>query len=250
MPGLRRFAVLSLLLLFVPAAARALDVPPATGYVNDRAGMLSQGTDLKLDRFLRNFEKTDSTQIVVLTVPSLEGEPLEDYSIQVAQAWGIGQKGKDNGALLLIAKKEHKIRIEVGYGLEGRLTDLISGRIVDNVIEPRFKAGDFDGGVVAGVAPLFCSLADLSRRRPARPAAPYRLLDRRTALRRRRGRLRRWRLFRRWRRLRRRRCLGRMVTGWQVRPRSIRRICPIGLLRLIRCGPKQFSSNRFQPKVL
>ena len=154
MPRLRRFAVLALLLLLVPAAARALDVPPATGYVNDRAGMLSQGTDLKLDRFLRNFEKTDSTQIVVLTVPSLEGEPLEDYSIQVAQAWGIGQKGKDNGALLLIAKKEHKIRIEVGYGLEGRLTDLISGRIVDNVIEPRFKAGDFDGGVVAGVAAM------------------------------------------------------------------------------------------------
>ncbi len=207
--------------------------------------MLSQGTVLKLDQFLQNFEKTDSTQIVVLTVPSLEGEPLEDYSIQVAQAWGIGQKGKDNGALLLIAKKEHKIRIEVGYGLEGRLTDLISGRIVDNVIEPRFKAGDFDGGVVAGVAamaqavrgeykgtghtghsrerhplgaagdaPLFRSLADLSRRWPARPAAPSRLLDRRTAL---RGRVR-WRRFRRWRRLFRRRRrlrwrrgLGRMV---------------------------------------
>ncbi|MEJ2699971.1 MAG: TPM domain-containing protein [Desulfuromonadales bacterium] len=154
MTGLRRFALVCLFLLLLPAAARAFDVPPATGYVNDRAGMLSETTVLKLDQFLQNFERTDSTQIVVLTVPSLEGEPLEDYSIKVAQAWGIGQKGKDNGALLLIAKKERKIRIEVGYGLEGRLTDLISGRIVDNVIEPRFKAGDFDGGVVAGVAAM------------------------------------------------------------------------------------------------
>jgi uncharacterized protein len=149
------FPLLVLALLFAPqCAAWALKVPAAEGYVNDTAGMLSPTTVLKLDHFLKNFEKSDSTQIVVLTVPSLEGEPLEDYSMKVAETWGIGQKGKDNGALLLIAKKEHKIRIEVGYGLEGRLTDLIAGRIVDNIIEPAFRAGDFDGGVINGVAAM------------------------------------------------------------------------------------------------
>lgn len=149
------FPLLLLALLLLPqGTAWALQVPPPKGYVNDLAGMLSPSTVLRLDRYLENFEKSDSTQIVVLTIPSLKGEPLDDFSMKVAESWGIGQKGKDNGALLLIAKKEHKIRIEVGYGLEGRLTDLISGRIVDNVIEPRFKAGDFDGGVEAGVAAM------------------------------------------------------------------------------------------------
>jgi len=135
-------------------AAAAIDIPRPGGYVNDRAGMLAPATVLKLESFLRDFERSDSTQIVVLTVPSLEGEPVEAYALQVAEAWGIGQKGKDNGALLLVAKEERKIRIEVGYGLEGRLTDLLSGRIVDREIAPRFKAGDFDGGVVAGVTAM------------------------------------------------------------------------------------------------
>jgi uncharacterized protein len=92
MTGLRRFALVCLFLLLLPAAARAFDVPPATGYVNDRAGMLSETTVLKLDQFLQNFERTDSTQLVVLTVPSLEGEPLEDYSIKVDRPKGQGQR--------------------------------------------------------------------------------------------------------------------------------------------------------------
>lgn len=145
-------AVVSLLLL--PLSAVALDVPPATGYVVDRAGLLSPGTRLKLEQFLENFEKSDSTQLAVLTVPSLEDEDLEGYAIKVAESWGIGQKGKDNGALLLVAKAERKVRIEVGYGLEGRLTDLLAGRIIDYEITPRFKQGDFDGGVIAGVASM------------------------------------------------------------------------------------------------
>jgi uncharacterized protein len=132
----------------------ALDVPKLQGYVNDYAGMISPPVRDKLTNELRAFEQTDSTQIVVLTVPSLEGEALEDYSIKVAEAWKIGQKNKDNGAILLVAKQEKKIRIEVGRGLEGKLTDLMSGRIIDLVIKPRFKSGDFDGGFAAGISAL------------------------------------------------------------------------------------------------
>ncbi len=140
--------------LFLPLTAAALDVPKATGYVNDQAGLLNPTTRLKIEHFLERFEKSDSTEISVLTIPSLEGESLEEYAIKVAEQWGIGQKGKDNGALLLVAKAERKVRIEVGYGLEGRLTDLLSGRIIRDEITPRFKQGDFDGGIVAGVASM------------------------------------------------------------------------------------------------
>jgi len=140
--------------LVLPAAAEALDIPRSEGYVTDRANLLSGSTVVRLDQALADFERSDSTQIAILTIPSLEGEVLEEYSLKVAEDWKIGQKGKDNGALLLIAKAEHKIRIEVGYGLEGRLTDLLAGRIIDNEITPRFKQGDFDGGIRAGVAAM------------------------------------------------------------------------------------------------
>ncbi len=138
------------ILLFISSSAAALNIPKPTGYVNDRAGIISQTVELKLEQFLREFEQSDSTQITILTIPTLDGEALEDYSLKVFEGWKIGQKGKDNGALLLIAKADKKIRIEVGYGLEGRLTDLLAGRIIDNEISPRFKQGDFDGGIVAG----------------------------------------------------------------------------------------------------
>ena len=151
-----RRLLLALILCFVTALpAVALDVPKPTGYVTDLAGMLSSSTKQKLDTFLQRFEASDSTQIVVLTIPSLEGESLEEYSIKVAEAWKIGQKDKDNGALLLISRDDHKIRIEVGYGLEGTLTDLLSGRIIANEITPAFRAGDYDQGIVAGVVAIF-----------------------------------------------------------------------------------------------
>lgn len=146
-----RFFLL-LLLLLVPSPGKGEPtLSPPTGYVSDRAEILSPETKQRLEAFLRDFERSDSTQIVVLTVPSLEGEPVESYALRVAEAWKIGQKAKDNGALLLVARDDRKIRIEVGYGLEGRLTDLLAGRIVDNEIAPRFRAGDFDGGILAGV---------------------------------------------------------------------------------------------------
>ncbi|GLI36631.1 TPM domain-containing protein [Geobacter hydrogenophilus] len=150
---MKRF-FLAILIVLLPALASALDVPQLRGYVNDYAGILSAGTVRQLEETLAGFERSDSTQIVVLTVPSLEGDDLETYSIRVAEAWQIGQKGKDNGAILLVAKAERKVRIEVGRGLEGTLTDLVSGRIIRGEITPRFKQGDFDGGVTAGVTAI------------------------------------------------------------------------------------------------
>ena len=144
-------AVGSLIFIFGLPELLALEVPPLKAHVNDYAGMLSSSTIQQLEGILDDLEKTDSTQIAVLTIPSLEGEVLEEFSIKVADQWKIGQKGFDNGAILLIARKERKIRIEVGYGLEGSLTDLIAGRIIADVIAPQFKAGNFDQGAIDGV---------------------------------------------------------------------------------------------------
>ncbi len=150
---MRRFLCIVLFLLF-PAMTFALDVPELRSHVNDYAGLFSPAAAQELEQRLSNFERSDSTQIVVLTIPTLAGENLEEYSIKVAETWRIGQKKLDNGAILLIAKQEHKVRIEVGRGLEGKLTDLVAGRIIRGDISPRFKAGDFDGGVSAGVSAI------------------------------------------------------------------------------------------------
>jgi len=148
------FLFFILWLCCLPFTAYGLDVPSLQGYVNDYAGMISPPAKSKIVEGLRAFEQSDSTQIVILTIPSLEGENIEQFGIKVGEAWRIGQKGKDNGAILIVSKQERKIRIEVGYGLEGRLTDLTAGRIIDLVIKPRFKQGDFDGGFIAGVSSL------------------------------------------------------------------------------------------------
>ena len=135
-------------------SVHAADVPALKGYVNDYANMMSPAVRTKLTNELKEFERTDSTQVVILTIPSLEGLAIEDYSIKVAEAWKVGQKGRDNGILFIVASQERKMRIEVGRGLEGKLTDLTAGRIIDLVVKPRFKRGDFNGGFVAGVAAL------------------------------------------------------------------------------------------------
>ncbi len=134
--------------------ASALDIPKLQGYVNDYAGMISPQARAGIERELRAFEQSDSTQIVILTIPSLQGETVEDFSIKVADAWKIGQEHKDNGIIFLVARDDRKMRIEVGRGLEGRLTDLLAGRIIDLAVKPRFKRGDFDGGFIAGVQAL------------------------------------------------------------------------------------------------
>ena len=155
-PAIHRYkclaaAVALTLAVLMHQAAFALEVPPLRAHVNDLAGMLSKGVARQLELLLKDFEQKDSTQIAVLTVPSLEGEVLEEFSMRVAETWRIGHKGLDNGAILLIAQADRKVRIEVGYGLEGRLTDLQAGRIISRIIVPEFKAGRFDQGVVNGV---------------------------------------------------------------------------------------------------
>jgi uncharacterized protein len=148
------FSFLILLLCCLPVAAYSLDVPRLQGYVNDYAGMISASAKSKIEEGLKAFEQSDSTQIVILTIPTLEGENIEEFSIKVAEAWKIGQQRRDNGVLFVVSKQERKIRIEVGRGLEGKLTDLMAGRIIDQVIKPRFKQGDFDGGFITGVSAL------------------------------------------------------------------------------------------------
>ncbi|RPH50324.1 MAG: TPM domain-containing protein [Desulfobacteraceae bacterium] len=143
--------LMAFIFIIFPCTAGALEVPALKGRVNDYASILSPETAQKLDAVLSEIEKSDSTQIAVLTIPSLEGEVLEEFSIKVAEAWKIGQKNLDNGAILLVSKNDRKLRIEVGQGLEGKLTDLVSGRIIRSEIIPRFREGDFNGGIEAGI---------------------------------------------------------------------------------------------------
>lgn len=150
----RYYLLLIFFLLSLPLTAYSLDVPRLQGYVNDYAGMISSPAKSKIEDELRAFEQSDSTQIVILTIPSLEGENLEEFSIKVGETWKIGQQGKDNGILFIVSNQERRIRVEVGRGLEGSLTDLMAGRIIDQVIKPRFKQGDFDGGFIAGVSAI------------------------------------------------------------------------------------------------
>lgn len=143
--------LIALFFVFSPFPAFALEVPKLQGRVNDYAGILSPSTESHVEASLRDLERTDGTQIVVLTIPSLKGDNLEDFSIRVAEQWKIGQKGLDNGAILLISKNDRQMRIEVGYGLEGKMTDLMAGRIIRDVITPYFRAGQYDRGVIEGV---------------------------------------------------------------------------------------------------
>jgi uncharacterized protein len=137
-------------LLLHPSLLSALDVPPLTGRIVDLAHVLPAQDMQQLNDQLQTHEEKTGNQVAVLILPSLEGEPLEEYSHRVATTWKLGQKGTDNGVLLLVALKERRVRIEVGYGLEGTLTDLRSARIIRSEIVPRFKAGNIPEGVRAG----------------------------------------------------------------------------------------------------
>ena len=127
-------------------------VPPAmNGPVNDYAGLLDSAEKRQLTDFLTNLSDTKGIQIAVLTLPSLEGDDLERFSIRTVEQWKLGKKGEDNGALLLIAVAEKKIRIEVGYGLESTLTDMQSGSIIRNIIAPAFRSGNYGKGIIGAV---------------------------------------------------------------------------------------------------
>ncbi len=153
-----RLLLILLFILLPSLSAYGLPVPALQGRVVDTAGMLSPTAIQLLESTLATFEAEESTQIVVLTINSLEGESLEEFSLKVAGTWQIGQKGSDNGALLLISKNDRKLRIEVGYGLEGSLTDLIAGRIIRDIITPQFRNGNFDQGVINGVSAMIRSV--------------------------------------------------------------------------------------------
>jgi uncharacterized protein len=140
------------------AATAAPQFPALTGRVVDEAGLLSPGANSQIADWLAQFEAATKRQVVVVTVKSLQGLPIEDYGYQLGRFWGIGEKGKNTGALLLVAPTEHKVRIEVGYGLEGELTDAISSTIVDQDILPSFKQGNYEAGIVAGTAAILRTL--------------------------------------------------------------------------------------------
>jgi len=144
-------SVLAIALLAAVAVSVALDVPYLGGRVNDLARMLSSAGRDRLEGKLGDLERRTGAQVVVLTIPSLEGESLEAYCVKVVQTWKLGRKGVDDGVLFLVAKQDRKMRIEVGYGLESRLTDLVSRRILDEVVRPRFRGNDFEGGIEAGI---------------------------------------------------------------------------------------------------
>ncbi|MFO1118009.1 MAG: TPM domain-containing protein [Beijerinckiaceae bacterium] len=145
------FAMAVAALFFVTAAIAAFTFPALTGRVVDQANILSPATRSAIETKLKDLEDKSGIQFVVATVPSLQGSDIETFSVDLARNWKLGEATKNNGLLLLVAPNERKVRIEVGYGLEGTMTDAMSSVIISNAIVPKFRAGDFPGGVAAGV---------------------------------------------------------------------------------------------------
>ncbi|MBP6031668.1 MAG: TPM domain-containing protein [Sphingobium sp.] len=150
----RLYALLLMVGLFLPGAAEAQQFPALSGRVVDAANLLSPAQEISLEAKLTRLEQQSQRQLVVVTIADLGGYDIADYGFRLGDHWGIGDKGRDDGALLIIAPQERKVRIEVGYGLEGVLTDALSGRIIRNSIVPHFKQGDYPGGIMAGTDEL------------------------------------------------------------------------------------------------
>ena len=154
----QKFFLVGLLCLLLSCQALALEVPARPeGRITDLTGTLSSTEKASLERKLADFERETTNQIAVLLIPTLAGDNLEDYSIRLAEKWKVGQKGRNNGVIFLIVKKDRKLRIEVGYGLEGALTDAVSGSIISQEVAPRFKAGQFYQGINAGVSAIMAA---------------------------------------------------------------------------------------------
>ena len=160
-------------LISIPASAEP-KFPPLTGRIVDDAHLLDPADRAAIENDLKALEDKSSDQVVVYTTNSLQGYPIEDYGYQLGRAWGIGQKGTNNGVILIVAPKDRKVRIEVGRGLEPQLTDLLSTLIIQNRILPRFKRGDFSAGIKAGVDDirdvLLGDAEAVKQRAAARPA--------------------------------------------------------------------------------
>ncbi|WP_448579630.1 TPM domain-containing protein, partial [Thermaurantiacus sp.] len=150
---MRRFLLALLLLLAAPGLAQTF--PALSGRVVDAANILPEDVEARLTAKLAALEReTGGTQLVVVTIPDLQGYEIEDYGYRLGRHWGIGQKGSNDGALLIVAPNERRVRIEVGYGLEPVLTDALSLMVIDEKLRPAFRAGDFPGGIEAGVDSL------------------------------------------------------------------------------------------------
>jgi uncharacterized protein len=148
---LQTMAAALLVLCLGTASASALDFPPLTGRVVDQAGILNADIRSDLADKSKDLEEKSGIQLVVATVTSLQGSDIETYANELFRTWKLGQAQKNNGVLLLVAPNEHKVRIEVGYGLEGTLTDAVASVIISSAVVPRFKSGDFPGGIERGV---------------------------------------------------------------------------------------------------
>lgn len=154
MKVLARGLFLLVFFLASPAVHAEVAVPPLMARVTDLTGTLSPSQRDVLEQELRAFETRKGSQIAVLIVPTTQPEVIEQYALRVAEAWKLGRKGVDDGVLLLIAKDDRALRIEVGYGLEGVIPDAVANRVIDEIIVPFFKQGDFYGGIQAGVTRL------------------------------------------------------------------------------------------------
>ncbi len=173
-----RCALLVLLLTLASSALAATPKFPAlTGRVVDDAGVLNSSTVGELTLMLADHERATGQQVVVVTLDSLQGYTIEDFGYQLGRHWGIGQKGTNTGALLIVAPKERKVRIEVGYGLEGTLTDAICATIIQNYILPSFKRGDFNAGILAGTTSILSVLSgnspEAGQPEPSAASVPY-----------------------------------------------------------------------------
>ncbi|GAB6390158.1 TPM domain-containing protein [Stutzerimonas marianensis] len=148
---IRSLALLLALLCWAGGvAAQAFEVPPLTGRVVDRAELLDAQAESRLTGMLAAHEQASGEQVVVVTLPDLQGRSIEEVGLALGREWGIGQEGEDTGALLIVARDDRRIRIEVGYGLEGRLTDAQASVIINQIIAPAFQQGDFTRGITEG----------------------------------------------------------------------------------------------------
>ncbi|MFZ5891578.1 MAG: TPM domain-containing protein [Myxococcota bacterium] len=150
----------ALWLALLPRLAFARDVPPLEGRVNDHAHLLSSAEARRLEQRLAEYERSSGHQFALLTLDSLEGDALESFSIRVVEAWQLGKKRQDDGLLMLIVKGDRKVRIEVGYGLEGTLTDALTSRVVRNVLSPAFRQGNYAAGIERAFESLMAAASD------------------------------------------------------------------------------------------
>lgn len=168
--GQSRLPIAFVALLWVTLAALAANFPALTGRIVDQANIISAETRQAIEPKLVDLENKSGIQLVVATVTSLDGQEIEPYANELFRTWKLGEKTKNNGVLLLVAPNERKVRIEVGYGLEGTLTDALSKVIITNAITPRFKTGDFSGGIARGVDDVITVLTTDSSEWQQRPS--------------------------------------------------------------------------------